>query len=462
MAGGVHDQSWRDLIVPAAFAHPAKMARGLLERIITHLFDCGVERGSLVLDPFGGIGTTAIIGASHGLRVVCCELEPKFVELARQNIEKWRRDWEAMGLPQPIIIQGDSRYLRTALTYADAVVSSPPYAAGGMNDHKSTEAEAHQTHDQARDKYPGWCVGKTEWVRAYGNSEGQLGMLKNGDGVEAVISSPPYAEIATGAGGLNTKPPQHEGQQGGRSSASASQDTDQRYGDAEGQLARLPKGAVDAVVSSPPFTQGYSGGGGINLKGYGPDGADKVGDRTYQGTGAEREPGNLETLTLGDVEAVVSSPPYEGSLTQGNAADGYDYTRYGGGGQLASSQTYGSTEGQLGAEQGETFWTAAQQVVQETFALLKPGGYAVWVVKAFVRNKKLVDFPGDWRRLCEHAGFDTIEEIHASLVQETTHAGLFGEMTTKKERKSFFRRLAEKKGSPKIDFEVVWVMRKPA
>ena len=449
--GGCYDESWRDLIVPAAFAHPAKMSRGLLERIITHLFDCGVERDSLILDPFGGIGTTAIIGASHGLRVVCVELEPKFVELARQNIEKWRRDWDDMGLPQPIIIQGDSRDLRTVLTYADAVVSSPP-----------------------------------------------------------------YAEIATGAGGLNTKPPQHEGQQGGRSSASASQDTDQRYGDAKGQLARLPKGevdavvssppynlpmsqdhngarggergtapseegafakygstpgqlegmpmgeGVDAVVSSPPFTQGYSGGGGINVKGYGPDGADKVGERTYQGTGAEREPGNLETLTLGEVEAVVTSPPYEGSLTQGNAADGYDYTRYGGGGQLASSQTYGETEGQLGVEQGETFWTAAHQVVQETFALLKPGGYAVWVVKAFVRNKKLVDFPGDWRRLCEHAGFGTVEEIHASLVQETTHAGLFGDMTTKKERKSFFRRLAEKKGSPRIDYEVVWVMRKPA
>jgi hypothetical protein len=46
------------------------------------------------------------------------------------------------------------------------------------------------------------------------------------------------------------------------------------------------------------------------------------------------------------------------------------------------------------------------------------------------------------------------------LVKETTQNGLFGTITEKKERKSFFRRLAEKKGSPKIDFEVVLCTQK--
>jgi len=45
------------------------------------------------------------------------------------------------------------------------------------------------------------------------------------------------------------------------------------------------------------------------------------------------------------------------------------------------------------------------------------------------------------------------------LVKETTHETLFGHTEVKrKERKSFFRRLAESKGSPKIDFEVVLCM----
>jgi hypothetical protein len=48
------------------------------------------------------------------------------------------------------------------------------------------------------------------------------------------------------------------------------------------------------------------------------------------------------------------------------------------------------------------------------------------------------------------------------LTRETRHSDLFaGETVTKKERKSFFRRLAEKNGSPPIDFEEVLFCQKP-
>ena len=88
-----YDAGWRDLIVLGAFAHPAKMARGLVARIFDELFEMGaLERGSVVVDPFGGIGTTAIEGASRGVKVVCCELEPKFVDLQKQNYDLHRRD----------------------------------------------------------------------------------------------------------------------------------------------------------------------------------------------------------------------------------------------------------------------------------------------------------------------------------------------------------------------------------
>lgn len=403
---GCYDDGWHGLIHEDAFAHPAKMARGLVARIYDELFAIGaLKRGSLVVDPFGGIGTTALEGAGRGVQVVCCELEPKFYALAQQNFEMHRRDWERMDYPFPIIVNGDSRKLREHIGPALAV---------------------------------------------------------------AVISSPPYAEIASGAGGLNTKPPKHAGQQGGRSAESASQDTGQRYGESEGQLARMAHGSVDAVVSSPPFTHGYSGGGGINVKGYGPDGADKVGSRTYQGTGGERSDGNLETLTLGEVDAVVSSPPYEGSLAQDTRLRGElkagMAAKYGRSYSDKSLRVadYGSSEGQLGADVGETFWFAAKQIVEEAYAVLRPGGVAVWVVKAFVRDRKLVDFPGDWRRLCEHVGFEPFMEVRASLVHEEVHGHLFdGEVVKRTERKSFFRRLAEKKGSPRIDWETVWFMRKP-
>lgn len=48
------------------------------------------------------------------------------------------------------------------------------------------------------------------------------------------------------------------------------------------------------------------------------------------------------------------------------------------------------------------------------------------------------------------------------LVQRSQPQGLLdgGEHVQKKERKSFFRRLAEKKGSPAIDWEIVLCLEK--
>lgn len=571
---GCYDAGWRDLIVPGAFAHPAKMGRGLVARIFDELFARGaLSRGSVVVDPFGGIGTTAIEGASRGVQVVCCELEPKFVALAIENFLLHKRDWEHMGRPQPRVVLGDSRKLRQHVgpVLAECVVSSPPYSEG-LGHGGGSAPIAHDTKGTAQAMRDG-----------YGDTPGQLGEMPTG-AIDAVISSPPYAEIASGSGGLNTKPAK-DGQQGGRSASSPSQDTDARYGESDGQLARMPKGevnvilssppyadgctrqgkdsypnrlegttqsvalvsygdtpwqlgempvgdgvdaivgsppfvenrasahgssehapsnqllaktanggmafigkdygssagqlgempagaGVDAIVSSPPFTQGYAGGGGINRVGYRKDGVtdDKVGERTYQGTAADRVPGNLETMPLGAVaDALVSSPPYEGSLAA--STDGIDWRaakrtdNQGGGHQAPGASAvaaYPATEGNVGNATGETFWSAARDIVREAYAVLRPGGTAVWVVKAFVRDKQLVDFPGDWRKLCESVGFVTETEVHAMLVHEETKSHLFdGEVVKRRERKSFFRRLAEKKGSPRIDWETVYFMRKP-
>lgn len=91
-----------------------------------------------------------------------------------------------------------------------------------------------------------------------------------------------------------------------------------------------------------------------------------------------------------------------------------------------------------------------------------PSGVVIWVLKAFIRGGKIVDFPGQWQSLCESCGFETIEIIRAWLVEERgTQYDLEGEAHTKViERKSFFRRLAEKKGSPRIDYEIVLITQK--
>lgn len=120
-------------------------------------------------------------------------------------------------------------------------------------------------------------------------------------------------------------------------------------------------------------------------------------------------------------------------------------------------------------------------LVPEAFAILRPGAHAVWIVKAFVKDKQIVPFPDQWRQLCEAVGFVTVHEHHAWLVEEKGNATVLfnnGDLNTgdvvhvvgtkkkrvrsaKTERKSFFRRLAEKKGSPRIDYETVFCMERP-
>ena len=68
---GLYDNTWKGAITDESFAHPAKMARGLCEWIFIHAIERGwiVPGRSVVLDPFGGVSTTAIIGASRGVRI---------------------------------------------------------------------------------------------------------------------------------------------------------------------------------------------------------------------------------------------------------------------------------------------------------------------------------------------------------------------------------------------------------
>lgn len=58
--------------------------------LVTKLVACATDPGDLVLDPFLGSGTTAVVAQSLGRRWLGIESNPMFVELARQRIESAR------------------------------------------------------------------------------------------------------------------------------------------------------------------------------------------------------------------------------------------------------------------------------------------------------------------------------------------------------------------------------------
>ena len=162
---------------------------------------------------------------------------------------------------------------------------------------------------------------------------------------------------------------------------------------------------------------------------------------------------------------LISSPPYVAVVSGGGKGIDFSKTKRDGDtshqnhihSQGTGQFTYGTSPGQLGSESGDIFWGASRMILEQVHAVLRPVGHAIWVLKAFVQKGKIVDFPDQWQALCESVGFRTVHVHRAWVVEEhgVQLATDGNHKTHRTERKSFFRRLVEAKGSPRIDFEVV-------
>jgi hypothetical protein len=398
---GCYSDSWQGVITPDAFAHPAKYARGLIRRIYQHMLDSGyVARGDSIIDPFGGVGLGGLDAMTFGLHWTGCELEPRFVELGNRNIDKWQRDLAMLNgtLGTARLIQGDSRRLLEVVGMGmGAAVSSPPFGEAQTYDTPIVYSNGDRIQDRAYSP------------ETQGTTPGNLAALRADDaGFTAAVSSPPYADAVNGTGegpGARHDPIHHNGDNAFKASS------DNGYGSTPGNVGNMRDGGFEGVVSSPPFMENAHP-------------KQELGGKNLQIRDNPRTPGEKLYFT----EYVTPDSP-----------------------------------GQLGTESPDTFWTAARAIVEQTYAALRPGGYAAWVCKDFVRKGQRVPFSDQWQALCAAVGFVPVERIYAMLVDDHgDQLDIFGGSHTRRiERKSFFRRLAEKKGSPRIDHEDVIIMRKP-
>ena len=341
---GCYDDSWGDMIVEgcpeilkslfgtipkeeSAYTHPAKFARGLIQRIILHGLAEGLwQPGDLIGDPFGGVALGGIVAAYNGLRWVGVELEQTFVDLGNENIRLHRQKWENGDLPIPTLLQGDSRNFAAIVGQVSGIVTSPPYISGGHHPDQTGSWGGRLCDHEHKG------LGSKESA-SYGSTPGQIGCLAPGD-LDAVVTSPPFGEDHPCASQTRAKKDYHA------------------------------------------FTRGDST------------------KRDHQ----QRTDGNIATLAAGD-----------------------------------------------------SYWQAMAQVYHQCLLALKPAGVLCVVVKAYVKNKKLVPLPDQTWNLLLHTGFLPLQRIRASLVKETSSQGLFGnEITTKKERKSFFRRTAETRAAAQL------------
>lgn len=188
--GSYKAHKWDEIrkLNPECQGHPAKMANGLLERILKFLMSEGILKfGDTVLDPMAGVGTTAIgwiMMNPEQNRAITVELEPKFIEFQKKN--KALLESKLQRKVNWTIIQGDARRLEKLLVERDLVsVTSPPYVtqSGGTNPSKEGVLA-----DKALMKRH--SAGNLS-AKGYGDSEGNIGNLED---TPVAVTSPPYAD----------------------------------------------------------------------------------------------------------------------------------------------------------------------------------------------------------------------------------------------------------------------------
>jgi len=547
----LYGDNWNGEIVPDAYAHPAKFARGLIRRIYEHCLEMGyMKPGDVVLDPFGGVALGARDAITGGLYWIGVELEQNFVDLGqgcectgigkadwvrffgrwdrarylegrhwcptclsqakeisqgdnqlsffdRQqsatyirnsgriphtrphhytgNVEKWNTG-------RARLIQGDSRQLCRVVEAAGACVSSPPYAKTNP-DANSKSIDIEKQWQTYRSQGGGMSLEgfrrlQEKHSQGYGTNPANLGNLPAGTPPDVVVSSPPYAssmDHAPGNKGWVEEPTETQAKHGNRGYSGQVQKTTD-YGQTPGQLGAM------RVVSSPPYAESVNQSDGANDAGARIDRKRGAGiDVTHKPNVGGPNSVLNQPQVYGDSAGqlgrmkVVSSPPYEGSMS--NEANGIDWEKckpdYPGRqfhskriqmlDRNHSERRYGSGIDNIGNQQGTDFWTAARAIMEQVAMLLPPGAVAVWVTKRFVKNKEVVDFSRQWAALGEDCGFETIEWIRAWLIEDRgKQYDLFGGLQEKQvKRSSFFRRLYESKYPENaIDWEDVVIQRR--
>jgi DNA modification methylase len=239
--------------------------------------------------------------------------------------------------------------------------------------------------------------------------------------IDAVITSPPYSESLQ----VQANPQREmqrikekfsEGKLTGRESIRLARkgkfnphstiNLDRRYSNSEGNIGNLPHGSVDAVITSPPYGEAQEG-SGIAKRGY--QGSkhsptDLVGKRSYM-PDKFQSPENISRLPLGNVDTVITSPPYEQGL--GHNPGKKKITELG----IVRPEYNWQNPNQIGSMQKETYLSAMLQVYSEMFRVLKPNGLAIIIVKPFIRNKRVVDLPWHTWLLMAKVGF-TLEKLY--------------------------------------------------
>ena len=197
----------------------------------------------------------------------------------------------------------------------------------------------------------------------------------------------------------------------------------------DGDPARMGyRQTVDMVLTSPPYGKSHRG-GGIFKEGYRPRGEKEVTDPNLpsrQGRPISDDPLNIDNLEYGEIDAVITSPPYEAGPFDHTGGHGGAYA----GGIAQRDESLKPVEievNNIGNLKGENYLEAMLRVYQESYKVLRARGKMVLVTKNFIRDKQVVRLDLDTIKLCESVGFNLIDHWYFKVPKLSFWKNLYHE-----------------------------------
>ena len=309
-----------------AVSHPAKMNTRLVEFLVEEF----TEEGHTILDPMGGTGSTGVIAALHGRNSILIDIEEKFVEWMKEAKKIVDGIQTLTKKGKITILKGDARQLSKILNGVDSIITSPPYSEG----------IGHDSGDNASEEFKERLEMQRRYTRQM-TSEGNIAKLKHGS-IDTVITSPPYADTKKGGEadeekmaerwdkvaedkGWNTwgKTWKTEGRKRALKSLGSG------YSRSEKNIGNLPVGNIDTVITSPPYADTRK----HDRRAKKEEALNKMADKLSEKSGNHHTPGrmkriksdyegygdskdNIGNLTHGEISVIITSPPYEESLSE--------------------------------------------------------------------------------------------------------------------------------------------------
>lgn len=452
---------WNALQSDESYAHPAKMANGILDRVFKFLMKQGLlKAGDTVLDPMSGTGRTAIgwLMMHPNNKAITIELEQKFIEFQEQNraiLEKKvgrKVAWT--------ILKGDSRHLikvlKDAGLYSEdpnnignrpdrpVAITSPPHGESHVADKEAAELFARGEGRKIPD-------GSDNRGVRYGTTEGQIGILRD---KPVLVTSPPYASCDQAF---------HD--ESAVKYISGGKPRNFKMSDNPDNVANLPDRPV--LVTSPPYVGQNQR--NVDKEPYGSQVDGGLKRNVKQTKTYSDDPQNIGNTT--DKPVMVTSPPYPTqsggtnvTSKEGPLSDPALLKRQAAGNLAA--QGYGKDESNLGNLKDEKMEKVAQETYLDAMRVVygecgKVCRCIVTVTKNPTREKKIRRLDIDTCKLLMASGFRITHWFHAQLFEVVQQATLDGGVKMEAHgRMSFFKRLLWAKGSPTADHEDIIIGRK--